>query len=187
MKKFLILLLICNSVYSQNDKLSEPSMFINNSSYVQINMDENEKAIFKSGMGESVEFYPAQIIDLKSNSVMNGLAVESTYVIGSQGMATLKAKETGWIGMDEIVDLVTWFDKYIVPNLDATAGKRKTVKYIYNSKEIMMKFEIYNNTQIFSVIMKNSLYKDKYFWTEAKVKDIPYVLTTLKYLQSKQK
>ncbi|WP_278035913.1 hypothetical protein [Flavobacterium nitratireducens] len=186
MKNFFFLLLIIPVIgFSQESKLSTPSLFIEKSSYVQINMDENEKAIFKSGLGESVEFYPSEIIDLKSNNKLNGLAIESTYVIGSRGMATISAKETAWVGMDEISDLIVWFEKYVIPNLDAAAGKNKTVKYIFNSKEVMLKFEIYNGTQIFSVIINNTLYKDKYFWTEAKVKDIPNVLKSLKYLQTK--
>jgi hypothetical protein len=185
MKKIILLLLFVTSfVYSQDVKLSEPSKFIQNSSYVQINMDENEKAIFKSGMAESVEFFPSEIIDLKNNTKMKGLAVESTYVIGSQGMAVIKAKETAWVGIDEIADLIIWFDKYVIPNLELAAGKNKTVKYIFNSKEVMLKFEIYNNSQVFSVILNNTHYRDKYFWTQAKVKDIPNVVKTLKFLQS---
>ena len=186
MKKIILLLLFIPFFgFSQENIYSEPSLFIKKSSYVQINMDENEKAIFKSGMNESVEFFPSEIIDLKTNTKLNGLAVESTYVVGSQGMATIKAKETAWIGMNEIADLVIWFDKYVIPNLDSPAGKNKTVKYIFNTKEIMLKFEIYNSTQIFSVIINNSIYRDKYFWTETKVKDIPNVVKTLKYLQTK--
>ena len=186
MKKIILLLLFVPSILNaQEIKLSEPSKFIQKSSYVQINMDENEKAIFKSGLGETVEFFPSEIIDLKNNTNIKGLAIESTYNIGSRGMATIVAKETAWVGMDEISDLIVWFEKYVIPNLDSDAGKKKTVKYIFNSKEVMLKFEIYNSTQVFSVIINNTLYRDKYFWTEAKVKDIPNVVTTLKFLQSK--
>jgi hypothetical protein len=186
MKKIILLLLFVPFIgFAQEKQYSEPSKFIQKSSYVQINMDENEKALFKSGLGESVSFYPSEIINLKDNIKLLGLAVESTYIIGSQGMATISAKETAWVGMDEISDLVVWFDNYVIPNLDLEAGKKKTVKYIFNSKEIMLKFEIYNNIQVFTVIINNSNYRDKYFWTEAKVKDIPNVVKTLKYLQTK--
>lgn len=187
MKK--IILFVCLAPifgFSQENKYSEPSKFIQRSSYVQINMDENEKALFKSGLGETVSFYPSEIIDLKNNTKLLGLAVESTYIIASDGISKTSVKETAWIGMDEISDLIIWFDNYVIPNLDLAAGKKKTVKYIFNSKEIMLKFEIYNSTQIFTVIINNTDYRDKYFWTEAKVKDIPTVVKTLKYLQSRK-
>nr|WP_298660230.1 hypothetical protein [uncultured Flavobacterium sp.] len=71
---FSILFTICSN--GQN-KLSEPSQFIQSSSYVQINMDETEKATFRSGMGESVDFYPCQIIDLKTN---NKIKFKSQYI-----------------------------------------------------------------------------------------------------------
>lgn len=91
---FSILFTICSN--GQN-KLSEPSQFIQSSSYVQINMDETEKATFRSGMGESVDFYPCQIIDLKTNNKMNGMQVESRFIIGQQGMTSVSTKETVWI------------------------------------------------------------------------------------------
>ena len=101
-------------------------------------------------------------------------------------MRTTSVKETAWIGIEEVDDLIIWFDNYIVPNLDLSAGKKRTLKYIFNCKEVMLKFEIYNNTQIFSVILNNSYFKDKYFWTESRVKDIPNVINTLKKLKAKK-
>lgn len=184
---YMLIFLPIISVKAQEKKLSTASQFINKSSYVQINMDENEKAVFKSGLGESVSFYPSEITDLKQNNSMFGLQVESNFIIGSQGMNTTFSKETAWIGMEEIDDLVIWFDKYVVPNLKIEAGKNKTVKYIFNCEELMLKFEVYENTQIFSVILNNTYFHDKYFWTESKVKDIPKVVSALKYLQSKRK
>jgi len=170
----------------EKHKLSTASEFINRSSYVQINMDENEKAIFKSGYGETVSFYPSEIVDLKLNTKMLGLQVESIYIISQQGMNTITTKETAWVGLEEIDDLVVWFENFVVPNLDSSAGKKKTVKYIFNCDELTLKFEIYNNTQIFSVILNYSNFPDKYFWTETKVKDIPKVVTALKFLQGKK-
>lgn len=190
MKKFLLvsgmLSLAAGSVFAQDRQLSTASEFIERSSYVQINLDENEKAMFKSGIGETVEFYPAEIIDLKVNKKMFGLNVESTFVIGKDGMTSIKAHESAWVGIEEIGDMIIWLENYVVPNLDAAAGKKKAIKYIFNAKEIMLKFEIFNNDQVFSIILNNTNFPDKYFWTEAKVKDIPKVLAALKYLQSKK-
>lgn len=183
--RFLLLLLLTSCFSNAQNKLSEPSQFIERSSYVQINMDETEKASFKSGLGESAEFYPCQIIDLKSNNKMNGMQIESRFIIGQQGMSNIWAKETSWIGLDEISDLVIWFENYVIPNLKDSAGKKKTVKYIFNCKELTLKFEIMNKTQIFSVIMNDTDYPAKYFWTESQVDNIPNVVKSLKYLQTK--
>jgi hypothetical protein len=174
------------STSAQDKQLSSASEFIDRSTYVQINLDANEKATFKSGLGETVEFYSAEIIDLKKNEKMYGLNVESAFIIGQQGMNNTVAKETAWVGLEEIGDMIIWFESYIIPNLETSAGKKKTVRYIFNSQEIMLKFEINNNTQIFSVILNNTNFPDKYFWTEAKVKDIPKVLEVLKFLQAKK-
>lgn len=186
MKKIVCALLLCSYFgFSQDKILSEPSLFISKSDQIQINMDENEKATFKSGLGETVEFYPSEIIDLKNNTKVNGLAIESTFIVGSQGMATKYSKETGWVGMDELGEMIEWFEKYAVPNINTEMGKNKTTKYVYNSKEVMITLVMNSNSKMFIVSLKNSLYLDKYFWTESKVKDIPTVLKTIKYLQSK--
>jgi hypothetical protein len=185
-KTILLLLLLPLPGFSQETGFSEPSKFIQQANYVQINMNENERAVFKSGFGETVSFYPSEIIDLKENKKLNGLAVESEYIIKDyQHKTSESTKETAWIGIDEIPDLITWFENYVVPNLEPGTTKNKTVKYIFNSKEVELKFESYNNIQTFSVLIKNSIYKDEYFWTVSRVKEIPNIVKTLKYLQSK--
>lgn len=187
MKNFTLLLFLLPFIgISQEAQYAEPSKFIEKSAYVQINMAENEKTLFRSGLGETVSFYPGEIIDLKENKKILGLAVESSYIIKDHpNRPTEYTKETAWIGTDEIPDLIVWFENYVIPNLETAAKEKKTVKYIFNTKEIQLKFENYNTTQTFIIIIKNSIYKDKYFWTETRVKDIPNILKTLKYLQSK--
>jgi hypothetical protein len=180
-----ILVIIGLKSAAQNPGLSSASEFIDRSSYIQINLDENEAAIFTSGWDETVHFYPAEIIDLKQNSKMYGLNVTTEYLVTQEGMESFRVKEDAWVGMEEIDDMIVWLEQYVIPNLQTTAGKKKTVKYIFNSDEITLKFEISNNTKVFSVILNNSAYLDKYFWTEARVKEIPKVLAALKYLQTR--
>lgn len=180
-----ILALIGLNSAAQNAKLSSASEFIDRSSYIQINLDENDMAIFTSGMGETVQFFPAEIIDLKQNVKMFGLNVTTDFNITQEAIGNIRVKEDAWVGMEEIEDMIIWLEQYVIPNLEISAGKKKTVKYIFNSDEITMKFEIYNTTRIFSVLLNNSAYPDKYFWTETKVKDIPKVLAALKLLRTK--
>lgn len=170
---------------AQNEKFSSASEFIDRSSYIQINLDENESAIFRSGWDETVQFYPAEIIDLKQHTKIYGLNVSTEYLITQPNQDNFRVREDAWVGMEEIDDMIVWLEQYVIPNLGSSAGKKKTVKYIFNSNELTLRFEIKDNTQIFSVILNNTAYLDKYFWTEAKVKDIPKVLAALKYLQTK--
>ncbi|RZJ52923.1 MAG: hypothetical protein EOO44_10220 [Flavobacterium sp.] len=187
MKKFIISLLVLPFLgFSQEKQYAEPTKFIENSGSVQVNMDENEKTIFKSGFGESVAFYPSEIINLKNNKKINGLVVESSFIIKyRENNPEVYTKENAWIGLDEIPDLIVWLQDYVIPSLESNPAKKRTAKYIFNTKEVQFKFEIYNNNQIFTIAIKDTNYKDKYFWTETKVKDIPNILKTLKYLQAK--
>lgn len=182
---FLFLLLVATGVNAQNEKRSSASEFIDRSSYIQINLDENESAVFKSGWNETVQFYPAEIIDLKQNTKMYGLNVTAEYLVTQQNADNFRVKEDAWIGMEEIGDMVVWLEQYVIPNLNTATGKKKAVKYIFNSNELTLKFEIYDNKQVFSVQLNNSMFPDKYFWTEARVKEIPKVLETLRYLLTK--
>ena len=187
MKNLYLCALIVISVEcaAQNEKFSSASEFIDSSSYIQINLDESESAVFKSGWNETVQFYPAEIVDLKQHTKMYGLNVTTEYLITQPNADNFMVKEDAWVGMEEIDDMIVWLEQYVIPNLDSSVGKKKTVKYIFNSNELTLKFEIKDNTQIFSVLLNNSAYLDRYFWTEAKVKEIPKVLAALKYLQAK--
>ena len=188
MKNFTLLLFILPFIgIAQEISYSEPSQFIEKAGAVQINLVESQKTIFKSGLGETVSFYPAEIIDLNQNQKkINGMEVESTFITKQyQNKQDQFTKETAWIGTDEIPGLIDWLESYIIPNLSNPAGTKKTVKYIYNTKEIQFKFDVYNTTQTFTITVKNTNYKDKYFWTESRTKDIPNILKTLRYMQTR--
>ena len=186
MKKiYALLLFVCFAATAQQENYSSVSKFLDETSYYQINMDATNMALFKSGMGESVAFYPSEIINLKSSEKIKGLAVESIFIVRSSGMSSQTAKEVAWIGMEEVDDMILWFESYVIPNLKGSTDKDKSVTYLFNSKEVMIKFEINNRSQMLSIILNNSYFKDKYFWTETKVKNIPEVLEVLKFLKSK--
>lgn len=185
-KSILLLFLVTGTLFAQERHYSEPSKFIQKATFVQINKNENEKTIIKSGLNENVAFYPSEIINLKENTKSYGLAVENTYFRDSQELSENAAKENAWIAMDEIPDLIVWFETYVIPNINEEAINKKAVQYLFNTTEITFKYEVVNNRQIFTVIFNNSYYKDKYFWTQSRVKDLPNILKTLQYLQSKK-
>ncbi len=188
MKKITLLLFILPFLgIAQEISYSEPSQFIEKAGSVQINLVESQKTIFKSGLGETVSFYPAEIIDLNQNQKkVSGIEVESTFITKEyQNKKDQYTKETAWIGVDELPVLIDWFESYVIPNLTNPVGTKKTVKYIHSTKEIQFKFNVYNATQTFTIAVKNTNHKDKYFWTESRTKDIPSILKTLKYMQTK--
>ena len=188
MKKLLFILLFTTVIFGQQKELSEPSKIISNSQFAQIDRDENQKALFKSGLGETVVLYPCQITDLKNNIKLFGLQVESNVLIGMNGYSPSMYYCSAFVQMSEINDLISWFELYVVPAIEnnKSTEKRKYLTYVFNCKEIMFKFQINADGQIFSVILNNSLIPSKYFWTESGVKNIPNVITTLKFLRDKK-
>ncbi|KAF2508830.1 hypothetical protein [Flavobacterium foetidum] len=185
MKKIIFLMLLF-PLLGISQQQSEPSKFINESLSVQINKNENAKAVFKSGVGETVTFYPSEIIDLKEKKRIEGLELESIFITREyQNRPSQYTKETAWIETAEIPELLFWFENYIIPNMNLGANSKKTVQYVFNSKEVQFKFDINNSGQTFTIIIKNSKYEDKYFWTETRVKDIPNIIKTLQYFTVK--
>jgi len=95
MKTIITTLLFALSIssYAQNIKkneVSETRTFIKNAETVRINKDWSLIAEFRSGTGETVQFFPIQIIDLKTGNKKNALQVDlqvKTKSLGVAGMA----------------------------------------------------------------------------------------------------
>lgn len=69
--QIIIFLLMSITSYAQNDnktKVSETRNFIKDAETVRINKDWTLVAEFKSGIGETVQFFPIQIVNLKMES-----------------------------------------------------------------------------------------------------------------------
>ena len=82
------------TTYAQNDKkveVSETRNFIKNAATVRINKDWTLVAEFKSGIGETVQFFPVQIVDLKTGTTRNALQVDLQVKTkgGGAGLAAL--------------------------------------------------------------------------------------------------
>ena len=140
MKKiYALLLFVCFAATAQQENYSSVSKFLDETSYYQINMDATNMALFKSGMGESVAFYPSEIINLKSSEKIKGLAVESIFIVRSSGMSSQTAKEVAWIGMEEVDDMILWFESYVIPNLNG--------KNVNNYNKCIKVYAIFINIQ----------------------------------------
>lgn len=69
MKQYITLLalLFCIIAYSQKENQeSSTRKFIDKAQFTRINKDWTTLAEFKSGIGEYVNFYPIEVIDLKT-------------------------------------------------------------------------------------------------------------------------
>lgn len=95
MKTQLLLLLFFISIsnYGQINKKNEVSQtrsFIKDAETVRINKDWSLIAEFRSGTGETVQFFPIQIVDLKTGNKKNALQVDlqvKTKGLGVAGLA----------------------------------------------------------------------------------------------------
>lgn len=186
MKKLLLtflLLLLISKNYSQN-KNSETRQFIDNADITQINKDWNVKAEFKSGIGEIVSFFPVEAIDLKSNQKVKSLQMDMTVTSQFFGKSNSYFKSS-WIDLNEVDEFILFIEQYVIPNLKDKTEKNQSTTYIFNSREIMFRFNIEKSSRRISIYLKDngSTDNEHYFWTESQVSKIPELLTMLKEIK----
>lgn len=95
MKTKLVLLLMGACIFSaaqvvRKAEVSETRTFIRDAETVRINKDWSLIAEFRSGAGETVQFFPIQIVDLKTGNKKNALQVDlqvKTRGLGVAGIA----------------------------------------------------------------------------------------------------
>ncbi|WP_119789746.1 hypothetical protein [Flavobacterium anhuiense] len=175
---FLLLFVIIQN-YSQGNG-SETRKFIENAEITQVNKDWNVKAEFKSGLDEIVSFFPIEVIDLKSNRKIKSLQVDIT--LKYHGNNDFKSS---WIDLNEVDEFVLFIEQYVIPNLKDKTEKNQSTTYIFNSKEIMFRFNIEKTSRRVSIYLKDNGVTDyeHYFWTETQVGKIPDLLTMLKKIK----
>lgn len=184
MKVLLYLLLCCGLTYSQVP-LSEPSKFLESAKSIQINYDEQFKVSFRSGLDETVDFIPCQLINLETNAMITGLQIESQVFVSEPGISKHTVVTTAWIGLDEIDGMLEWFDRYVVPTSTQKTAPKTAVKYRYKCKELTFEFERTFRAITFSIRLTSTKYPTGYFWTINQVQLIPKVLERLRYLKNK--
>lgn len=178
---------------------SDVRMMIEDASITRINKDWSNTAEFKSGIGETVQFFPVQVIDLKSGRKSEALQVDMYIKKGGTnaviaGAMTLNPGLMGnddymsaWVGHDEIDEFIEFIEKSIIPNLDLRY-KKKSTEFIFNAKEITFKYLVDEKRRRLSISLNN--YQDYgypyHFWTEARVDKIPELLPVLKDLRDKK-
>src|SRR5690554_3800750 len=101
---FVSLILLALSLSAQNEE-SSTRKFIDEADISQINKDWSVKAQFSSGIGETVEFFPIEVINLKTNQKVEALQVDMS-------IANPKIEKTAWVGLDEIDEFIVFIETY---------------------------------------------------------------------------
>ena len=105
------------SLFAQNQ--SSTRDFIDKASALQINKDWTITAEFFSGLGESVKFYPIEVMDLKSKETRDALQLDMHTKSGAEWVDA-----EAWVALDEVADLIVFIESYVIPNLDLDLKKK---------------------------------------------------------------
>lgn len=183
-------LLACFCTYAQVKKPTvkpEPlnsttRTFIDNANKTRINKDWSLSADFKSGIGETVTFFPVQIIDLDSKKIINALQLDMMVKV-SLGLGGYMQQTNAWIDYDEIDSFITFIENHVAPNLDLKY-KDKSSEFIFQAKEITLKYLIHEKRKRLTIELNNS--ETMPFWTETQIDNLPKLLPMLKAVKNKE-
>lgn len=192
----LLMLLSCVNLVAQKNKVlpktedkkeiptSETRTFIDNSDKTRINKDWSLAAEFKSGIGETVTFFPVQIIDLDTKATINAIELDMMTKQATAPLApAIMQYSTVWIDYDEIDSFIAFIENNIIPNLNLKY-KDKSSEFIFQAKELTLKFLIHERRQRLTIEINNS--NALPFWTETQVENFPKLLPMLKKVKNKE-
>lgn len=184
MKKLSTILLVCivSLSFGQEKTLTKASLLIKDAELSKIVCDYSYEAKFNSGLGEYMNFFPAQIYNLKTGEAINALKFETKYQTFGNDAIT----ESGFIDIDEIGELISFLKTYVEPDtkkkLDTDTGER----FVFISKELEIDYILEyrigktNGTKrILEFKINDRPYPSKYFWTSSQIKKISEFITTL--------
>ena len=191
MKRITLLIVLCCFV-ANAQKENVPStarLFIEKAQKTRINKDWTLIANFKSGIGETVDFYPVQIIDLKTNEKTNALQLDMEVVDFVGGLkGNQKLNLSAWVGLDEVDEFINFIEDNIIPNLDVKY-KKKSSEFIFKAKEITLSYIIDEKRRRLTISLNNYNQKgglSNDFWTEARVDNFPDLVDILKKVKNKE-
>lgn len=182
MKKVIVIaMLFVASISASAQKENVESttrIFIEKAQFTQINKDWNTVAEFSSGIGEFVNFYPIEVIDLKTNVKVNALQLDM-YVKKPE------VNKTAWVGLDEVDEFIQFIEKNVIPNLDLKF-KKKSTEFIFKAKEMTFSYIVDEKRKRISIWLNNYEKEGQanyYFWTETQVDKIEDLLIVLKKIK----
>ena len=179
MKNSLVyLLLIATSLSFGQTIQSSTRKFIDGTHFTRITKDGTTIAEFQSGIGETVEFYPIEVIDLKNGKKTEALQLDMK-------IKNPDVFKTAWIGIEEINEFVYFIEKNVIPNLDLKF-KDKSSEFIFKANEMTLTYYIYEKRRRLTIklnVYDDSEFNNYTFWTETQVSKIPRLLEVLKIIK----
>lgn len=169
--------LFISLTYGQNIE-SSTRKFIEEAQFTRINKDWTTIAEFKSGIGETVQFYPIEVINLKTGAKTNALQLD-------MNIKNPDVFKTAWIGIEEINEFINFIEDNVVPNLDLKF-KDKSSEFIFKANEMTLSYFIYEKRRRLTIKLNSyddSEIKNYTFWTETQVDKIPRLLEILKLIK----
>ena len=170
---------------------SSTRIFIDKAFTTRVNKDWSVIAEFKSGIGETAQFFPVQIEDLKTHEKTSALQVdlEIKAPTGLAFVGNIRTNLTAWVGLDEIDEFVKFIEENIIPNIKLQYLNRSS-EFTFKAKELTLIFLIDEKRRRLTIRLNNyepdGLIKSYDFWTESKVDSFPAVLEILKKVKSKE-
>ena len=179
MKKAQTLLLLVISIHCFGQNIeSSTRKFLDKAQFTQINKNWKIIAEFESGIGEYVQFYPIEVINLKTNEKEKALQLDM-YIKKPE------IYKTAWIGLDEIDEFISFIDNNVTPNLKLEFDKGSR-EFIFKAKEMTFSYIINESKKRISISLNNyekEVQLNYYFWTETQVNKIPELLKVLKTIK----
>ena len=172
-----LFLIVTSVTFSQNIQ-SSTRKFIDKAQFTRINKDWTTIAEFKSGIGETVEFYPVEVINLKTGEKTNALQLD-------MNIKKPDVFKTAWIGLEEINEFISFIEDNVIPNLKLKF-KDKSSEFIFKANEMTLSYFIFEKKRRLTI--KLNSYDDSEFnnytlWTETQVDKIPRLLEILKIIK----
>ena len=184
MKRNIILIIvvftgiIVNAQKLKENEESTTRKFIEQAQFTQINKDWTTIAEFSSGLGEYVNFFPIEVIDLKTKSKVNALQLDMF-------VKKPEVYKSDWVGLDEVDEFIQFIETNVIPNLDLKF-KKKSTEFIFKAKEMTFSYIVDEKRKRISVWLNNYEKEGQanyYFWTESQVDEIPKLLKVLKNIK----
>lgn len=180
MKKIIIsICLILSNLLSAQNLINSNTRKFMEAELTFVVRDWNKVANLKSGTGETVSFFPIEITDLKTDLTIKALQVDMS--VDCRGFTYTKSS---WVDLNEISEFLNFIKNYVVPNISYHTEHKKSINYIFKSKEIVVSYIVEEFNNKLSVYLKNDgeVNEECYFWTENQINKSEELVNVLESL-----
>jgi hypothetical protein len=169
--------------------------------------DWNTVAVFKSGVGESIQTFPVKFSSVDGKTQLHGLQMyafikpEGTiFKVGTNYSGIAKenknlVQRSVFIDKDDVGRMITFIERDVIPNLKTTY-KKQSKEYVYKCRELFFSFLIDEKDLRITFHLVDygpngngagTASEQVEFWTESQVDEIPAFLKAIKESYAKMK